>query len=155
MDQLSGLAAHQFGLVTLLFLFGLPLAWRSAGPPERASILALTGLACMDLLAWIWGGGAPLLHLAADAIALSWMVSVALRANRFYPAVIAAALLVAVLVQLLQQAGLARGQLAIAALINAMHLAAALAFLAGVLVQRHLLVRRAERPAWRDQSMHR
>lgn len=145
---LVDLTSHQAGLLAVLLLFGLPLSWRSAAPPERAAILTLTGLAAMDLLVWLYGNGSALLHFVADGLALSWMLPVALRANRFYPAVIAAALLVAVLAQLLGLLGLVREAGSVTFLVNCLHLTAVLAFVCGGAVQRQMLAEGISRPAW-------
>lgn len=150
-QYLAALSSHQTGLIAVLLLFGLPLSWRSAGPPERAAILTLVGLAIMDLLIWRFAGGSSLLHLAADGIALSWVLPVALRANRFYPAVIAAALLVAVLTQLLSLLGLTGNAGTVAILVNTLHLLAVLAFIGGALVHRRIVAGGANRPAWRNR----
>lgn len=145
---LVDLASHQTGLLAVLLLFGLPLSWRSAAPPERAAILILTGLAAMDSLVWLYGNGSALLHFVADGLALSWMLPVALRANRFYPAVIAAALLVAVLAQLLGLLGLASATATITLLVNCLHFTAVLTFVCGGAVQRQMLAGGINRPAW-------
>jgi hypothetical protein len=150
-QNLAELASHQTGLFAVLLLLGLPLSWRSAGPPERAAILTLVGLAAMDLLVWRFGSGSALLHFAADAMALSWMLPVALRAYRFYPAVITAALLVVVLTQLLSLLGLVRDAGTVAILVNALHLLAVLAFLSGASFHRRMQARGVSRPAWRNQ----
>jgi hypothetical protein len=150
-QHLADLPTHQTGLLAVLLLFGLPLSWRNAGPPERAAILTLVGLAAMDLLVWRFGNGSALLHIAADGLALSWMLPVALRANRFYPAAIAAALLVAVLTQLHYLLGLAPDGRTVAFLVNALHLLAVLAFVGGAIVQRRMLADGVSRPAWRNR----
>lgn len=150
-QYLTDFPTHQTGLIAIALLAGLPLPWRSAGPPERAAILTLIGLAAMDLLVWRFGSGSVLLHTAADGLALSWMLPVALRANRFYPAVIAAALMVAVLTQLLLLLGLARDAATVALLVNALHLLAVLAFLSGATVHRRILASGVNRPAWRNR----
>lgn len=152
---LAGWTSHQTGLLALLVLAGLPLFWRGGGPPERASILALVGLAIMDLLVWYLGGGSALLHCAADAVALSWILPVALRANRFYPAVIAAALLVAVLTQLLHLLGPARDATSALLLVNGLHLLAVLALLGGSLIHRLVVAGGSKRPAWRNSLAQR
>jgi hypothetical protein len=149
--NLADFPTHQTGLVAIALLAGLPLPWRSAGPPERAAILTLVGLAAMDLLIWRFGNSSALLHTAADGLALSWILPVALRANRFYPAVIAAALLVAVLAQVLNLLGPARDAETVAILVNALHLLAILAFLGGATVHRRMLTRGVNRPAWRNR----
>lgn len=143
-------ASHQTGLLAVLLLFGVPLSWRSAGPPERAALLTLIGLAAMDLLVWLFGNGSALLHFFADGLALSWMLPVALRANRFYPAVIAAALLVAVLAQLLNLLGMARDPRSVTLLVNLLHAITVLALLGGSLAHRRKLIERVNRPAWRN-----
>jgi hypothetical protein len=150
-QNLAELASHQTALFAVLLLFGLPLSWRSAGPPERAAILTLVAVAAMDLLVWRFGSGSALLHFAADGLALSWMLPVALRANRFYPAVIVATLLVAVLIQLLSLMGLARDDGTVAILVNALHLLAVLVSLSGVSFHRRMQARGVSRQAWRNQ----
>ncbi|MBA4162650.1 MAG: hypothetical protein C0515_11360 [Novosphingobium sp.] len=148
-QSLADLPNHQSGLLAVFLLYGLPLSWRSAGPPERAALLTLTGIAAMDLLVLLYANGSALLHLVADGLALSWMLPVALRANRFYPAVIAAALLVAVLAQLLNLLGLTRDAGSVTFLVNGLHLLAVLALLGGSLVHRRIVAEGARRPAWR------
>lgn len=150
-QHLADLPTHQTGLLVVLLLFGLPVSWRNAAPPERAAILTLIGLAAMDLLVWRFGSSSALLHAAADGLALSWILPVALRANRFYPAVIAAALLVAVLTQLLNLRGLAPDAGTVAFLVNALHFLAVVAFLGGAIIQRRMLAEGVSRPAWRNR----
>jgi hypothetical protein len=153
-QYLVELPSHLIGMTAFLLLLGLPLSWRSSGPPERATILTLIGLAIMDLLIWLYSSGSALLHFAADGLALSWILSVALRANRVYPAVIAAILLVAVLAQLLGLLGLARSGGTLTFLANGLHFMAILAYLTGATIHRRMLARGVNRPAWRGRSSH-
>lgn len=151
MQQLAGVPVHLAGLLALTLLFGFPLAWRDAGPPERAAILTLVALAVMDVLIWYFAKGSALLHLSADALALSWLLPVALRANRFYPSVIVAALLVAVMAQILNFLVPAANAGTVEILVNALHLFAVLVYLCSAMNQRRMQSLGINRPAWRNR----
>jgi hypothetical protein len=148
---LALLSPHQPSLLMLAMLAVAPITWRSTGPPERASALTLGGVAVLDLATWWLTGGSALLHAMADSLALGWMVPVALRANRFYPAMIAAALLVAATAQWLFVLGLVELALPVELLAGGAHLVALFTYLCGWQSHRYLIAKSGQRPAWRHQ----
>ena len=149
--SLTLLGWHSPGLITLLLVFGLPLGWRNAGPPEKAGILILGSIALLDLAAWAVMGGALLAHTLIDSLALAWLVPLALKANRHYPALLAAGFLVAASTQWLALTGLATLPRATALIVESGHFVAALAFLLGWLRHRKGPPGTDQRPPWRDQ----
>jgi len=148
---LAALSPHQPTFVALAMLAVIPLTWRTTGPPERATALTLGGVAVLDLAAWWFGNGAPLLHAMADSLALGWMVPVALRANRFYPAVVSAALLIAVAIEWLDLLGLVQQASSTEMLVGIAHLLALVVYLLGWTGHRSIIASSGRRPAWRDQ----
>jgi len=128
-----------------------PLTWRTTGPPERASALILGGVAVLGLLSWWQFGGSALLHAIIGSLALAWMIPVALRANRFYTSIIAAALLVAATGQWLLAAGLVDQALTVGLLAGLAYLIALLTYFIGWQRHRRIVGKTGQRPAWRDQ----
>lgn len=148
---LALLSPHQPSLLMLAMLAVAPLTWRSTGPPERASALTLGGVAGLDLATWWLADGSALLHALTASLALSWMVPVALRANRFYPAVIAAALLVSATAQWLFVLGQVEQALPVELLAGSARLVALLTYLCGWQSHRNFVARSGQRRAWREQ----
>ncbi len=152
---LTQLSPHQPSLVLLAMVVVAPLTWRTTGPPERACALTLGGVATLDFACWWLTDSSTMFHALADTLALSWMVPVALRANRFYPAVIAATLLIAATAQWLFVARLVNQAEAVQLLTGFAHLVALLAYLCGWLLHRKIIAGPGNRAAWRDQIPYR
>ena len=86
--------------VSVWFLAGFAL-WRGAGPEKACALTLLSLMAVDDAYHLAFGSFYPLdradpWHVFIDSIALVVFVAIALRANRFYPMVLAAAQLVSV-----------------------------------------------------------
>jgi hypothetical protein len=145
------LSPHQPNLVLLAMVLVAPITWRTTGPPERASALTISGVAVLDFLCWWLADGFMPAHALVDSLALSWMIPVALRANRLYPAVIAAALLIAAAAQWLLVLRLNDQPPAVSLIAGLAHLVALIAYLCGWHFHRRSSAKPGERPAWRDQ----
>ena len=97
---------HQAFVVAVWCMAGLAL-WRGAGP-EKASALTLFLLLFIDdVYHLVFGPYYPLQtadpwHVFLDTAALASFVAIALRANRFYPLVLAAAQLVSVIAHMVR-----------------------------------------------------
>lgn len=149
-DVLTAFSFHRPSVAMPVLIGAVPFAWRPAGPPERAAILSLSGMIVIGLALSLFDWAAAF-QSAADILALSWMVPVALRANRVYPAVISASLLIAVLVQLLALMPTGLNPVAIEMVIASAHLTAIVSLGCGILFHRRRSARAGPIPAWRDQ----
>jgi hypothetical protein len=145
------LSPHQPSLAVLATLVAVPLTWRPSAAPERACALSLGAIAMFDLLIWSLSAGSLWQHALADSIVLSWVVPVALRANRMSPAAIAAALLIAAACQWLRLLSLTPPGPTVDLVVGVAHVLAVCAYLVGWTHQQRLTHRSGSTPAWLDQ----
>ena len=106
-DGLDLISALQSALQLSVWLLALFALWRGAGPEKACALTLLALMAVDEVYHLAFGAYYPLdtadpWHVFIDTAALISLLTIALRANRFYPMVLAAAQLVSVTAHLVR-----------------------------------------------------